>query len=420
MRILLLSYDEYPPDPNTGGIGTYTRNLAHGLVDLGHEVHVVIKDMPTDFSADIEKGIRIHRCGKDAHDKYSDFVSRHGLSKTHGVLRVGFKILERYGFPGAALRLKRALTISKKVQEIINEGKIDVFEMAECGAQGFFIRKYFQSAVGVVKFHTPLYLVNYYNEDAASATVDSRSITYLEKRVVNRADLCTSPSKCMAEEASRLYKLRREVRVVPNGINIGEVDNIPAVNIRDQYGLSPDQRTVLYVGSTQPRKVNIFLQAVPKVLAADKSAAFIFAGRDDYGFEARLREALAAKDLPNNVIFAGKQPYNRVIGLLKSADIFVHPPIFENFPYTCMEAMTCRRAIVSTRVGGIPEMIPDGECGLLVKPNDGEKLAEAILTLLESRELRDRLGEDARRRVEELYDHRMIAEKTLKLYERCR
>lgn len=421
MKILLLSYYEYAPDPNTGGIGTYTRNLAHGLVELGHEVHVLIQDLETDFAEEEKKGIMIHRCeGTRAQPAKPPprSIPKRALGKA---MRIRSKIwfLIAGGLAGPYSLLKNSYRVRNKTLEIVKKYGIDVIEAPECSGQGFFIRN-LSNVVRIVKFHTPIHFIAHHNKEMEAGGFGLRLATRIEAAVARTATACTSPSSFMAKEASALFGLHRKIHVIPNGINIGEVDSISPVDIEKEYGIQSGQKTVLYVGSMQPRKVDVFVDVVPRVLAREEDTVFVFLGRDDFGFETRLRKELADRNLPDKVLFVGRQPYKRVIGMLKSVDLFVHPPVFENFPYTCMEAMVCRKPVVSTRVGGIPEMIEDGKSGLLVEYGDDSALAEAILSFLTSETMRVDFGNAARERVDKLYDHRQVAMETLELYKAYR
>jgi glycosyltransferase involved in cell wall biosynthesis len=88
------------------------------------------------------------------------------------------------------------------------------------------------------------------------------------------------------------------------------------------------------------------------------------------------------------------------------ADIFVLPSYTEGMPNVVLEAMACERAILSTTVGAMPEMLDiggPGECGVCVPPRNADALADAIRNLLQNPQLRDQLGRKARQRVVQVY-----------------
>jgi glycosyltransferase involved in cell wall biosynthesis len=123
------------------------------------------------------------------------------------------------------------------------------------------------------------------------------------------------------------------------------------------------------------------------------------------------REALhelARNTAPETVVFLGYR--EDVPNLLAAADVVAIPSLAEGHPLILIESMAARKAIVASRVGGLADTITDNETGLLVPPADPKALAEAILTVIESPGLAERLGASARRHAEQEFAlERMIA-----------
>lgn len=112
-----------------------------------------------------------------------------------------------------------------------------------------------------------------------------------------------------------------------------------------------------------------------------------------------LGELAGEVGVQDRVDFLGLR--NDVHDLMQEADVFVHPATWEEaFGYTVMEAMASGCPVIASEVGGIPELIVDGECGLLCPPGDDREIARRIRSLAESPGLRADLGEAARRRAE--------------------
>lgn len=114
----------------------------------------------------------------------------------------------------------------------------------------------------------------------------------------------------------------------------------------------------------------------------------------------RLKELAGELGVQERVDFLGLR--NDVDDLMQEADVFVHPATWEEaFGYTVMEAMASGCPVIASEVGGIPELIVDGQSGLLCPPGDDLKLARQIRRLVDDSDLRADLGEAARRRAEE-------------------
>jgi alpha-maltose-1-phosphate synthase len=105
-----------------------------------------------------------------------------------------------------------------------------------------------------------------------------------------------------------------------------------------------------------------------------------------------------------------------VIQLLSHATVFVCPSVYEPLGIVNLEAMACGTAVVASRVGGIPEVVLEGETGLLVPPADPGALADAVNELVADPDRAAAMGETGRRRAVERFSWRAIAEQTLELY----
>jgi glycosyltransferase involved in cell wall biosynthesis len=122
--------------------------------------------------------------------------------------------------------------------------------------------------------------------------------------------------------------------------------------------------------------------------------------------EARLKQFTESIGMGAHVVFEGPRNQDEVIALYRQSDVFALASFGEGVPVVLMEAMAMELPCVATWVNGVPELIRDGEEGLLVAPSDVEGLALAIGELLKNPELRVRLGRAGRERVLRDYDLR--------------
>jgi len=116
------------------------------------------------------------------------------------------------------------------------------------------------------------------------------------------------------------------------------------------------------------------------------------------------------------VLLAGFRP--DVLSLHKAFDIFVMSSVTEGLGTSLLDAMAAGKPIVATRTGGIPEVVADGETGLLVPPRDEEALADAIVRLLKDPDLRREMGEAGRVRARNLFSLERMVQNTLNVYQR--
>src|SRR5579875_1602400 len=182
-----------------------------------------------------------------------------------------------------------------------------------------------------------------------------------------------------------------KVRVCPLGIAPERFADPPRALPAEDHELH-----VLCVGRLVPDKgQRILLRAVKALQQQGLRFRLTLVGRGEE--REALEQYARAHQLP--VTFAGALEHDKTLALVQTADIFVLPSFAEGIPVALMEAMAARVPCISTTACGIPELIRNGEEGLLVPPGDERSLADALRRLLEDEALRAQMGEAGRRRV---------------------
>jgi glycosyltransferase involved in cell wall biosynthesis len=179
----------------------------------------------------------------------------------------------------------------------------------------------------------------------------------------------------------------QRVSVLPNPAP--EVPGLPSKeDLRAELGL--DGQVLAFAGRLVPQKsLDIALEAVAAVPGV--TLAIAGDGPDRASLEARARDLA----LDSRVRFLGSVPRDTVLRLFRAADASLLSSSWENFPHTVVEALAVGTPVVATSVGGVPEVVRDGENGLLVAPGDPTALATAIETFFSDDALRRRLAEAA-------------------------
>ncbi len=232
-----------------------------------------------------------------------------------------------------------------------------------------------------------------------------RALKRLAMRSVDVAVTMTRANAACLVERQRVPAER--VRVVPNGIPFGFGSARPA---RPGGG----DLTLVFVGNIIAHKgLHTTLEALSKVTSGWRLRV-VGAGPD----ETRCRELADRLGLASRVTFLGRQSPAQVEQHLSAADALVLPSAMEGLPYVILEAMASSLPVVASNVYGIPEVVVDGETGLLVPPEDAPALSAALARLIESAPLRERLGANARRRFEERFTLERQVETMSALYER--
>ena len=122
--------------------------------------------------------------------------------------------------------------------------------------------------------------------------------------------------------------------------------------------------------------------------------------------------------MQDKIHLLGAQPHNKIPDFLSASDILVLPSYNEGLPNVVLEAMACSRPVVATKVGGIPEVVKDGETGFLVNKEDVNSLIKAIDKLLSNEKLCIEMGLSGRKIIEEKFTWEKNAKKHIEIYEK--
>jgi glycosyltransferase involved in cell wall biosynthesis len=202
---------------------------------------------------------------------------------------------------------------------------------------------------------------------------------------------------------------------VHEGIDIERIDRAAPAKLHEELWLPHHAPIVGNVAALVPHKGQRHLiEAARLVLPQVPDARFVIAG------EGELRPALERqiKDhhLEKHVLLAGFRP--DVLALHKAFDIFAMSSVTEGLGTSLLDAMAAAKPIVATATGGIPEVVVDGQTGLLVPPRDHAAMADAIVTLLKDDDLRRRMGQAGRKRACSQFSAERMVQDTLRVYQR--
>ncbi len=220
--------------------------------------------------------------------------------------------------------------------------------------------------------------------------------------ILRRADVITAISEYLAAYARRYSA--SSVRIIPNGVTIHDVPHVH----------NPDP-TILTVSRLVPKN-NIagVIRAFAIIRHSITNARLAVVG------DGPLRpglEALASDlGVRSAIDFMGSIPHEQLPVIYAAADVFVRPSLSEGLGSVFLEAMAAGLPVVASPVGGTPDIVREGETGLLCDPDDPADIARAVVRLLEDRPLRERMVLNAERMVREKYDWDIIARHMEQLY----
>jgi glycosyltransferase involved in cell wall biosynthesis len=400
MRICIVTF--VVPAHTIGGMQDHTRDLARGLVRAGHEVDVVTSRHPEGKREEFADGAQYVFVDAPRHQNdpawlrksYAEFVRRHAERP--------FDVLHSES-SCAVEHVRRG--VHRQIPVVVT------YHGVFLGLAKAMLRKGLRSrrplpmlrAIRRVQWlatHEYLPHGNWYRFRACEGIVTSRQ---------QLRDTCRS---CFLKPS--------RVHVVPTGIDADVFRPRPIAETRAQLGLGNDPLFACVGRLTQEKGYHHAVQALAQLNGETSSARLVIVG--DGEERERLEDLSRRLRVEGRVIFAGAQPHENVALYLAAADAFLFPTERdEAAPAVLPQAMACARLVVASRIGGITEVIGDpAEYGMLIPPGDVQALTQAMRTLLGDEQLRRRLGEAARRRVEEEYTIERMTERTVAVYEIAR
>lgn len=405
LRICLLSYRG---NPYCGGQGIYVQYLAQELVQLGHEVMMVVGP-PYPLPV---QGVEVHRVDNPMVFGYStsQILSRIPPNLLFSPLNFYEYASSRMGvFPEIRSFSFRAYS---RLRGILRDRTLDIIHDNQCLGFGFLLIKRFRIPL-VSTIHHPLTIDRRtWFEQPANLVQKVKMILYypllMQRMVANRMDRIITVSKDAASRISEDFGVPSErIRVVYNGIDPSLFRMLPEVK------KVPNR--LIFVGNVADRKKGI-LYLLQAMALLDKAVELVVV---DGGTPARVSAAdlIRRYGLGSRVRITGKIDTEEVVRLYCSAQLAVVPSLYEGFGFPAAEAMACELPVVATTAGALPEVVgPHGEAGLLVQPRDPQGLARAISGLLSDPGRCLEMGRVARQRVLEKFSWRRAASQLVEHY----
>lgn len=241
---------------------------------------------------------------------------------------------------------------------------------------------------------------------------------HLTRRVISGADRLISVSSALKNAAMGLENPAKEIQVVYNGCDFNDPHGSGEFRkmTRSKLGISSKDTVLIFAGSIDKDK-GIFelINAFKKLKQKRADLHLILLG--DGPETGDVKKILLSNDLGRRIHLTGSRPHKEMFLWLKAADLFVLPTYYEGLPNAILEAMACGLPVISTRVGGIPEAVIDGESGILINSKDEDALRSAIEFLLNSNGLAMEMGRNGRAIIERKFSWQRNAEETVRIYE---
>ncbi len=229
---------------------------------------------------------------------------------------------------------------------------------------------------------------------------------------LKRADLVCSTSKFMAKQALKIQQPKKEIEVVPFGI---DCEVFKPTGKPKEFAI--EFRIGFVKALSKIYGLDYLIQAMPKICESIPNAKLIVIGKDYEMLKDKLVTLCEKLGVSKNIEFKGFVPKEQIPQLMNSFDVLVNPTIVEeSFGVVILEAQACGIPVVATNVGGVPEVCIDGKTALLVTTKDANALADKIILLAKDTALRQKMGKEGREFVLKNYNWQSNIDKMLELF----
>jgi len=367
--------------PHFGGVEEACRNLALEYQRRGHNAHIVTtrhpKDLPVHEKVD---GVPVWR-----------FAFEMPRSSPSGMLHF------LSSFPGDVSR----------VNKLLKSLGTDIIHVQCVGPNGLY-------ALAANQLTGLPLVVTTQGErtmDAGRLYQTSAAANWTLKNLLRRADYVTACSQQTLDDAKGFagFSIDTKSNPVYNGIALDEFDlqSAPYVHPRP---------FILGIGRVVPQKgFDILIDAYAKLLLSQPQAPdLIIAG--DGSERTALQTQIESLSLTTRMHMIGRADRPMAVSLFKGCTCFVLPSRHEPQGIVSLEAMACSKAVVAARVGGVPEIVSEGETGLLFEGGSPDSLCGALETILTNPDQAARFGKAGRARVEERFTWPVIADQYFDIY----
>ena len=388
----------WPLPAFANGVVTAVSTVRDGLRAQGHRVHVLTHQI----------------VGPETDDVHFLFPSSSSSAKPPLVDRILYRL---------APRLSTARKVGRAIAAQVNKvaagpGGLDLVEIEE--AFGWPLEVMRRTSVPiVVRLHGPWFLNSL---RVGPADAEYRKRLELEGQAIARADGVTAPSADVLNQTRAFYNLPLpDAEVIPNAIAIPPAETHWSPD-RCEPGL------ILFVGRFDRHKGgDTMIDAFHRLLPQAPEARLLFAGpdrqvEDDDGrrwsIADYVREKAPGLQESGRFEYLGQLDSHAVSELRRKAAVTVIPSRYEILGMTVLEALAHDSPLVAARTGGIPELVRDGDNGLLFNPGDADDLARTILRLLRDRDLAASFSRRAASSIEREFSPDAIATRTADFYRR--
>ena len=370
MHICIIMSLQIPPEE---GIGNYVHSLSIKLIEKGHKVTIITRGNWNKTEREVIDGIEIIKVRFIP--MYPFYIHLHGIfvNKIFRSLESQIDVVHVHTPLSPFIKTSLPLITTIHTSILTNIRSIEVIT----------VRSIIERIMG-------------------------RFVSYpIQLKLLERTDMLTTVSRHVAQELQEYGVNPNEVTVIGNGVD--EKMFTPVQN-------KTEDRYILYTGRLGYRKGLFDLIECGKYICKEyPDVSFVIPGKGI--LQSKLQERVEELSLGDRFKFLGYVRKEELIRLYQSATVYVIPSHYEGLPTTLLEAMSCGLPVVATAVSGNLEVISSGENGILIPPKSPKEMADAISMLLDDKEMRKKLGKNARETIKKRFTWDIISDNVLRCYD---
>jgi N-acetyl-alpha-D-glucosaminyl L-malate synthase BshA len=362
--------------PTYGGSGIVGSELGKELAERGHTVHFISSALPSRLT------------------KLSERV------RFHEVEMMSYPLFEHQPY---------TLALATKMANVAESEKLDLLHVHYAIPHSISAILARES----LRPHRRLPVITTLHGTDITLVGADRSYLPITRYGIAQSDGVTAISHYLKRATIETFQFDR-ITVIPNFICPSDYQRQPVPELRAQ--LSPNGEPLLvHISTFRPVKRPVdCVEIMARVLKRSIRARLVMVG--DGGERANVEHRARCLGIYEHCSFVGKQP--RIVDYLSVADVLLLPSEQESFGLAALEAMACETPVVASNVGGIPEVVTDGETGFLSAVGDLEKMSTDAARLIEDEDLRREMGARARSAAVSRYSTDRIIPQYLEFYER--
>ena len=362
--------------PTYGGSGIVGSELGRDLAERGHNVHFISSFLPTRLT---ELSDRIH---------------------FHEVEMMSYPLFEHQPYD---------LALATKMATVARAEKLDLFHVHYAiphSISAILARESIKQ-----KMYVPV-ITTLHGTDITLVGAD-RSYLPITRYGLQQSDGVTAVSRFLKKATIETFDFD-EIEVIPNFISENHYKRLPDSPLRND--LAPNgERLLVHVSNFRPvKRPTDCVEILAEARKMGANARLVMVG--DGPELSSVRYRAEQRGVIDNTIFVGKQA--NIADYLGVADVFLLPSELESFGLAALEAQACEVPVVATRIGGIPEVVNDGETGFLSDVADIQKMTEDTMRLLADGDMRRAFGEKGRELAVQRYSTSKIIPQYIAFYEK--